>query len=96
MGKKITISFEIDEEFENLIKSIVVQELEKKYSPESVEKKWILSDETMRLLGISSRTTLQKLRDEGKLRFSCPGGKIYFYDRESIMDYIESRAVDTF
>lgn len=60
------------------------------------EKKWILSNEAMDLLGIGSRTTLQKLRDEGKLRFSCPGGKIYFYDRESIDEYITSKAIDTF
>jgi hypothetical protein len=60
------------------------------------EKKWILSEDAMELLGISSRTTLQKLRDEGKLRFSCPGGKIYFYDRESIDEYITSKAIDTF
>jgi len=59
-------------------------------------KKWILSEEVMDILGISSRTTLQKLRDEGKFRFSSPGGKIVLYDRDSVMEYIDHKAIDTF
>lgn len=32
--------------------------------------KWVNGDEAMRLLNIKSKTTLQILRDEGKIRFS--------------------------
>ncbi len=39
-------------------------------------EKWISGDETMKLLRITSKTTLQKLRDEGKIRFSQPEKKI--------------------
>ena len=36
------------------------------------EDKWIVGDQVMELLGIKSKSTLQKLRDEGKIRFSQP------------------------
>lgn len=58
--------------------------------------KWILPDIAMQQLGIKSKTTLQKLRDEGKIRFSQPQKKIILYDRESIEAYLEAHAKDTF
>lgn len=58
--------------------------------------KWISGDEAMLLLRISSKTTLQKLRDEGKIRFSHPEKKHIVYDRESINEYLEKHAKDTF
>ncbi len=58
--------------------------------------KWIDGDEAMALLKISSKTTLQKLRDEGKIRYSQPQKKIILYDRESINNYIETHVRDTF
>lgn len=59
-------------------------------------KKWIYTEEAMELLGISSKTTLQKFRDEGKIRFSQPEKKIILYDRESIEQFIEDHAKNTF
>jgi len=50
----------------------------------------------MRELRIKSTTTLQKLRNEGKIRFSQPQKKIILYDRGSINEYIEKHAHDTF
>jgi len=58
--------------------------------------KWIDAEEAMTLLNIKSTTTLQKLRDEGKIRFSQPQKKIILYDRNSIMEYIEQHARETF
>jgi len=58
--------------------------------------KWIDDDEdVMELLKIKSKTTLQNLRDEGKIRFSQLGRKMILYDRESILEYIESYAKET-
>lgn len=51
--------------------------------------RWIDGEEAMRILRIKSLTTLQKLRDEGKITFSQPSKKIILYDRESIDEYIE-------
>ncbi|MCM4166600.1 hypothetical protein KCTC52924_03540 [Arenibacter antarcticus] len=58
--------------------------------------KWIDAEEAMVLLNIKSTTTLQKLRDEGKIRFSQPQKKIILYDRDSINEYIEKHARETF
>ena len=58
--------------------------------------KWVDDEEAMRLLKIKSRTTLQKLRDEGKIRFSQPQKKIILYDRDSIDAYLQKHAHNTF
>ena len=58
--------------------------------------KWIGTEEAMRLLNIKSKTTLQNLRDEGKIRFSHPQKKVIVYDRDSINTYLENNARNTF
>lgn len=60
------------------------------------KEKWISDEQAMQLLNIKSKTTLQKLRDEGKIRFSQPQKKIILYDRESIDNYLEQNARNTF
>lgn len=60
------------------------------------QDEWISDVEAMKLLRISSKTTLQKYRDEGKIRFSQMGRKSILYDRHSLLDFIESNARDTF
>ena len=56
------------------------------------KENWISDEEAMRLLNVKSRTTLQKLRDEGKIRFSQPQKKIIVYDRASIESYLDKHA----
>lgn len=60
------------------------------------EDRWIGSEEAMGKLRITSKTTLQKLRDEGKIRFSQPERKLILYDTKSIDEYLEKHAKDTF
>jgi len=62
------------------------------------ERKWIWIDgnEAMKLLNISSKTTLQKLRNEGKIRFSQPTERLILYDINSIHNYLENYAKETF
>ena len=72
----------------------VVEHMEAKRNDET--PKWIDGEEAMLLLKIKSTTTLQKLRDEGKIRFSQPQKKIILYDRDSINEYIENHARETF
>ncbi len=72
----------------------VVEHLESKIK--DTPAKWIDGEEAMDLLKIKSTTTLQKLRDEGKIRFSQPQKKIIIYDRDSINEYIEKHARETF
>lgn len=58
--------------------------------------KWIDGEEAMRMLRIKSSGTLQKLRDEGKIRFTQPQKKIILYDRDSIDEFLEKHAHETF
>jgi hypothetical protein len=60
------------------------------------EDKWISGEEAMKKLRITSKTTLQKLRDEGKIRFSQPEKKLILYDVDSINEYLEKHAQNTF
>lgn len=61
-----------------------------------IREKWIPDEEAMRLLNIKSKTTLQKFRDEGKIRFSQPEKKVILYDRDSIDQFLEKHAKETF
>lgn len=54
--------------------------------------KWIDEEKAMAMLNIKSKTTLQKLRDEGKIEFSQPSRKIILYSRPSIEAYLESNS----
>lgn len=60
------------------------------------KRKWIDSSEAMSLLNITSKSTLQKFRDEGRIRFSQPEKRIILYDRDSINEFLEKHAKDTF
>ena len=55
--------------------------------------KWISMEEAMQLLRIKSKSTLQKLRDEQKIRFSQPFKKVILYDRNSIDEFLEKYAI---
>ena len=60
------------------------------------QDKWINGNEAMKKLNITSKTTLQKLRDEGKIRFSQPEKKIILYDSDSLNNYLERNAHNEF
>jgi len=58
--------------------------------------KWISPEEAMQKLRITSKTTLQKLRDTGAIRFSQPEKKLILYDLDSIYSYLEKHVKETF
>lgn len=60
------------------------------------EDRWVPTEEAMRLLGIKSKTTLQDLRNKGKIRYSQQGRRIILYDRNSIMDHLDANAKEKF
>lgn len=82
-----------DAAFYNLFERVIKHIKEK---PSVKPDKWISSDEAMKILRISSKTTLQKLRDEGKIRFTQPEKKIILYDTDSINQYLNKHANETF
>ncbi len=62
----------------------------------SQHDKWISDEEAMKLLRVTSRTTMQKLRDSGAIRYSQPTRKLILYDWDSILEYLEAHAKNTF
>ena len=82
-----------DSAFYNLVEE-VVKRLKEKQNIQA--DKWISDIEAMQKLRIKSKTTLQKFRDEGKIRFSQPEKKIIVYDLDSINEFLEKHAKDTF
>ncbi len=82
-----------DQAFYLLIEQVVERVKEKNGIKED---KWISADEAMKKLRISSKTTLQKLRDEGKIRFSQPEKKIILYDVDSLYEYLEKNVKEPF
>ena len=82
-----------DVAFYALIEQVVQRIKEKKGIKED---KWISGEEAMQKLRISSKTTLQKLRDEGKIRFSQPEKKLILYNLDSIYEYLEKHSKNTF
>lgn len=77
------------EAFYKLIEEVV----ERVNKPE--KERWIFEDEAMEILGIK-KTTLYELRSQGKIRYSQPRKKILLYCRESIIEFIEANAKETF
>lgn len=92
-GSRLEVICLESEAFYALIEE-VVDRLKEKQNIQ--QRKWIGDEETMRLLGITSKTTLQKYRDEGYIRFTQPSKKIILYDRESIDEFLEKNSKDTF
>jgi hypothetical protein len=75
-----------DEAFYALIETVVRRIKDK----ENIKKdKWVSTEQAMDILKIKSKTTLQKLRDEGKIRFSQPQKRIILYDSDSLNEYLE-------
>ncbi len=83
-----------DEAFYALIEKVVARLKEEQ--SDKAKDRWIDGHEAMKMLRISSTTTLQKYRDEGKIRFSQPSRRIIVYDRYSIEEYLEKNARETF
>lgn len=80
------------EAFYTLIEKVVIR-----IESSRIEKpKWIKLDECMSILGVKSKTTIQKLRDTGEIRFSQQNRRIILYDRDSLDEYLERNAKSTF
>ncbi len=59
-------------------------------------EKWISGAEAMKMLRIKSKATLQKMRDEGRIRYTQPEKKIILYDADSIKDYLNDFVYEPF
>lgn len=83
-----------DKAFYALLDEVV--ERIKDQNPTTHLDKWVSGEEAMRMLGITSKTTLADYRNQGKIRYSQPRKKIILYDRKSIEEFLDNNAFDTF
>lgn len=81
-----------EEAFYNLVDKVIAYA----ESHRGDKRQWIDGNEAMSLLNITSKSTLQKFRDEGRIRFSQPEKRIILYDRDSINAFLEKHAQNTF
>lgn len=68
----------------------VLAEMEEKFGKK--EPEWIHESDAMSLLGIRSKTTIQRLRDNDFIKFTQPQKKIILYHKPSLLEYLESHA----
>lgn len=59
------------------------------------EDPWITGEEVQKLLNVKSKTTLQKYRDEGKIKFTQPSKKVILYERASVMKFLQKHSHET-
>jgi len=83
-----------EEAFYALVEQVVSKLM--KATGDKEKQKWVDDVKAMHLLNIKSKTTLQKLRDEGKIRFTQPQPRTILYDTDSINHYLERNARKTF
>ncbi len=53
---------------------------------------WISQEDAMKLLNIKSTTSIGNLRDQNKIIFTQPGSKIFLYNYNSILKYLEDKS----
>jgi len=82
-----------EEAFDTLVEQVVQRILKK---IDTKQDQWISGPEAMKKLRLKSKTTLQKLRDDGKIRFTQPEKKIILYDQNSIDQFLEKHAKEIF
>lgn len=63
---------------------------------DNAPRKWIGEDEAVSMLDGVSKSTLQRMRNNGDIGFTQPGRKIILYDRDSINAYLEKHAKKPF
>ena len=54
-----------------------------------IEKEWITEKELMSILNIKSKSTIQKLRNQGEIEYSQPVRKLILYSSKSVKKFIE-------
>jgi hypothetical protein len=79
--------------FYTLIEKVVAR---LKLGNSNEREEWLSPEAAMKLLNVKAKSTMQELRDKGKIRFSQPQKKIILYSRSSINEYLEANARNNF
>lgn len=82
-----------DEAFYSLVEE-VVERLKEKHTV--THDKWVSPERAMEILNIKSKTTLQNLRNTGAIMYTQPQKRIILYDYDSLQEYLQNNAKNTF
>jgi len=82
---------QLKREFRGYVKQAVADVLADKKVAENSD--WIALAEAQKLLPFKSKTSWQKLRDTGTIKFTQFGRKI-MYSKKSIIDYLNSNKIE--
>lgn len=83
---------QLKQEFKGYVKQALNEFIREKNLAESSE--WITIEEAMKLLPYKSKTTWQKLRDNGIIEISqSPGSRTILYSKKSIQKYLNNNRV---
>jgi hypothetical protein len=63
---------------------------------QGTSRKWIGEEEAVDMLNGVSKSTLQRMRNNGDIGYTQPSRKIILYDRNSINSYLEKHAKKPF
>ena len=80
----------LDEQALQKIIDTILEEYREKIG--AFEHKWINEAQAKALLGVRSKSTMQKLRDTDAIVYSQPMHKVVLYDRNSILEYLEAHS----
>lgn len=94
MERKINKVIQIETEALEHLACRLVKLIQEKYGIPN--EQWISEQETMAIIGISSKTTLLKLRQTGQIRYSQPYKRVIVYDKKSVLDFLNKHIKEPF
>jgi hypothetical protein len=80
----------LKQEFKGLVKQALAELLEEKKT--EAESDWITLQDAKKLLPFKSKTSWQKIRDNGEIKFTQFGRKI-LYSRKSIYEFLNNNKI---
>lgn len=88
------ILLENDEAYKKLMTDIkvMIREAIKEINESSESEVWVSAEEAKKILGVKSKSKMQQLRDENKIRYSQIGKKIIRYHKPSLYTFIEKNS----
>ncbi|QSE98639.1 helix-turn-helix domain-containing protein [Fulvivirga lutea] len=84
---------QLSDEFFDQIAQRIALLLAQQLGQTAPQPEWLTPQETMEMLNVTSPVTMQNIRDDGRLKFTYITPRKVLYNRQSILDYLESKSV---
>lgn len=74
----------------------IIEEMLANYEAKPQEKIWVNQTVAMEILGLRSKSSMKRLRDENLVIFSQGMKKVILYKRSSLLEYLERNSNKTY